>query len=113
MLYPHQLNAVRKVVHQMNGRAILADEVGLGKTIEAGMILKEYILRNEVHNALILVPSTLVWQWFFELKDKFNIPVRIQRTLYDWDKGGYLIASIDTAKGPKTARLFVNNTMIW
>ncbi|HHV44957.1 MAG TPA: DEAD/DEAH box helicase [Firmicutes bacterium] len=105
VLYPHQLNAVRKVVHQMNGRAILADEVGLGKTIEAGMILKEYILRNEVHNALILVPSTLVWQWFFELKDKFNIPVRIQRTLYDWDKGGYLIASIDTAKRPENREI--------
>ncbi|MCK9222503.1 MAG: DEAD/DEAH box helicase [Limnochordia bacterium] len=101
VLYPHQMNTVQRVVHQMNGRAILADEVGLGKTIEAGMILKEYILRNEVANALILVPSTLIWQWFFELKDKFNIPVRIQRSSYDWDKGGYLIASLDTAKRPQ------------
>jgi SNF2 family DNA or RNA helicase len=42
---PHQLEAAKQVVEKMNGKAILADEVGLGKTIEAGLILKEYMIR--------------------------------------------------------------------
>ena len=49
--YAYQLDTVRRVVHEMGGRAIFADEVGLGKTIEAGMILKEYLLRGLVRRA--------------------------------------------------------------
>lgn len=45
---PHQLEAAKQVVEKMNGKAILADEVGLGKTIEAGLILKEYMIRGLV-----------------------------------------------------------------
>ena len=54
--YPHQLETVRRVIREMRGRAILADEVGLGKTIEAAMILKEYLLRGLVRRFLILTP---------------------------------------------------------
>lgn len=43
---PHQLEVAQKVVEKMNGKAILADEVGLGKTVEAGLILKEYMIRG-------------------------------------------------------------------
>ncbi len=56
----HQVEAAERVINEMNGRAILADEVGLGKTIEAGLILKEYLFRNLVKKVLILVPSSLV-----------------------------------------------------
>src|SRR5690625_868462 len=56
----HQLEVAKRVINEMNGRAILADEVGLGKTIEAGLILKEYLYRNSVKKVLILVPSSLV-----------------------------------------------------
>lgn len=45
---PHQLEVAKKVIEDMNGKAILADEVGLGKTIEAGLILKEYMIRGLV-----------------------------------------------------------------
>src|SRR5699024_4773997 len=69
----YQLEAAKTVIEEMNGRAILADEVGLGKTIEAGLILKEYIVRGLVKNALILVPASLVNQWIIEFRDKFNI----------------------------------------
>ena len=55
--YPHQVETVKRVMKEMGGRAILADEVGLGKTIEACMILKEYMLRNMVSRCLILTPG--------------------------------------------------------
>ncbi len=96
--YPHQIETVKKVVSQMRGRAILADEVGLGKTIEAGMILKEYMLRGLVKRFLILTPAALCRQWEAELSEKFTIPVLIARRQYDWGHYDFLLASIDTAK---------------
>ncbi|NMB16235.1 MAG: DEAD/DEAH box helicase [Firmicutes bacterium] len=96
--YPHQLNTLKTVVQQMHGRAILADEVGLGKTIEAGMVLKEYILRGMVHKTLILTPSSLCYQWYNELREKFLITPWLQRTDKDWERAPILIASLDTAK---------------
>src|SRR5690606_26854297 len=73
------------VVEDMDGRAILADEVGLGKTVEAGMILKEYMLRGLVRRALVLAPASLTWQWQLELREKFGIPAVRQRGLHDWE----------------------------
>jgi SNF2 family DNA or RNA helicase len=96
--YPHQLDVLKTVVQKMHGRAILADEVGLGKTIEAGMILKEYILRGMVHRALILTPSSLCYQWYSELREKFLITPWLQRSDKDWERAPILIASLDTAK---------------
>jgi SNF2 family DNA or RNA helicase len=96
--YPHQLNTLKTVVHKMHGRAILADEVGLGKTIEAGMILKEYLLRGMVRKALILTPSSLCYQWYSELREKFLITPWLQRSDKDWERAPILIASLDTAK---------------
>ncbi|WP_052329828.1 DEAD/DEAH box helicase [Thermicanus aegyptius] len=97
-LYPHQKRSIQKVLFEMHGRALLADEVGLGKTIEAGLILKEYLLRGLVKKSLILVPSSLVLQWQRELADKCLIPAIVQRKAYMWEKEAILIASIDTAK---------------
>jgi superfamily II DNA or RNA helicase len=71
----HQQETARKVLRSFRGRAILADEVGLGKTIEACLILKEYILRGLVKSALILAPSSLINQWKEELKSKFGLDV--------------------------------------
>lgn len=96
--YPHQLETARRVLFEMGGRAILADEVGLGKTIEAGLIIKECILRQTARKVLILTPAGLVWQWFRELKEKFNLSFGMQRSEYDWERTDLLIASIDTAK---------------
>lgn len=94
---PHQVETARRVLHEMRGRAILADEVGLGKTIEAGLVLKEYIVRGLVKNALILVPASLVLQWVRELSSKFDIPAIAQRKHYSWDND-IVVASMDTAK---------------
>lgn len=76
---PHQVDTARRVLFEMSGRAILADEVGLGKTIEAGLILKEYIIRGLVSKVLILVPASLVLQWVRELNSKFGIPAVAQK----------------------------------
>ena len=61
------------MLKQFRGRVLLADEVGLGKTVEAGMVLKEYLLRGMVERVLVLVPASLVGQWREELETKFNI----------------------------------------
>lgn len=95
---PHQLEAARQVVENMNGKAILADEVGLGKTIEAGLILKEYMIRGLVKKVLILVPASLVTQWTKELNEKFFIPAVAQKKSYVWEKCDVVVSSIDTAK---------------
>ncbi|MFZ3577891.1 DEAD/DEAH box helicase [Virgibacillus sp. DJP39] len=95
---PHQLDCAKQVIQQMNGRAILADEVGLGKTIEAGLILKEYMVRGLIQKVLILVPASLVNQWVQELAEKFYIPAVSFRKNYAWDQCDIIVSSIDTAK---------------
>lgn len=97
-ILPHQLEAAQQVVEQMNGKAILADEVGLGKTIEAGLILKEYMIRGLVKKVLILVPASLVLQWVSELNTKFYIPAIAQRKAYMWEQYDVIVSSLDTAK---------------
>src|SRR5690625_4643781 len=94
----HQINCANQVIDQMNGRAILADEVGLGKTIEAGLILKEYMIRGLAKKILILVPASLVNQWEKELNTKFFIPAIAHRKNYAWEQVDIIISSIDTAK---------------
>jgi superfamily II DNA or RNA helicase len=69
----HQIETVRKVLKQFHGRVLLADEVGLGKTIEAGMVLKEYLLRGMAERILVLAPAALVGQWREELETKFGL----------------------------------------
>jgi len=103
--YPHQLQTARRVIFDMQGQAILADEVGLGKTIEAGLILKEYLLRGLVKKVLILTPASLLWQWYQELHEKFGIIASIQRSEWDWRFSDILIASLDTAKRDPHASL--------
>ncbi|MGQ0662284.1 MAG: DEAD/DEAH box helicase [Pseudomonadota bacterium] len=71
--YWYQLETVRKVLRQFRGRVLLADEVGLGKTIEAGMVVKEYMLRGMAERVLILTPPSLVGQWQEEMAAKFDI----------------------------------------
>src|SRR5690606_19464052 len=96
--FPHQLEAAETVIERMNGKAILADEVGLGKTIQAGLILKEYLIRGLVKKALILVPASLMNQWIDELNQKFHIPAVQYKKAYDLDFCNIVIASIDMAK---------------
>lgn len=97
-IYPHQRETAQRVIEEMNGKAILADEVGLGKTIEAGLILKEYMIRGLAKKILILVPASLVTQWCSELNEKFFIPAIEQRKKPAWENIDVTVTSIDTAK---------------
>ncbi|HEX6971378.1 MAG TPA: SNF2-related protein [Limnochordia bacterium] len=97
-LYPHQRRAVAAVLEVMRGRAILADEVGLGKTIEAGVLLREYWLRGLVRDALVLVPASLVRQWRGELRDRLRLPIHIADRPEVLAAGGLLLASLDRVR---------------
>lgn len=70
--HPYQLRVVERVLREQATMTILADEVGLGKTIEAGLILKELLLRGIVRSALVLAPKALVGQWQAELSEHFD-----------------------------------------
>lgn len=72
-LIPHQLYIASEVASRLVPRVLLADEVGLGKTIEACLILHRLILTGRAQRILILVPESLVHQWFVELLRRFNL----------------------------------------
>ena len=70
--YNFQLHTALQVINEMNSNAILADEVGLGKTIEASLIMKELLLREEINSVLIIAPKSLLSQWRGEMAEKFG-----------------------------------------
>ena len=105
--YWYQIETVKKVLKYFRGRVLLCDEVGLGKTIEAGMVIKEYLMRNMVRNILILTPSALVSQWKEEMETKFGIEFMTTDDVEASDdperfwNGKYLIASLNLAKSKR------------
>src|ERR1035441_6315825 len=98
-----RINSPRRALRQLRARAILADEVGLGKTIEACLILCELSYRRLLRHTLILVPPGLVEQWAEEVDRKFALPSLIlgseawERQLRPWD-APLIIASLATAR---------------
>ena len=76
-LIPHQLRVAEVAAGRRPVRVLLADEVGLGKTIEAGMILGRLTASGRVARTLIVVPEVLVYQWFVELLRRFNLPFAV------------------------------------
>ena len=102
--FPYQTRTAQRVIRDLRGRALLCDEVGLGKTVEAGLILLEYILRGLTKKILILAPPGLVAQWQEEMRVKFNLDFmaydspEFQSTPDPWRSVDRIIASIHTAK---------------
>ncbi|MFA4016377.1 MAG: hypothetical protein RUDDFDWM_001480 [Candidatus Fervidibacterota bacterium] len=96
--FAHQVETALKVLNEMNCCAVLADDVGLGKTIEAGLVMKELIVRGLVKSVLILVPASLIWQWYHEMLEKFEERFIVARKVSDWLSGDKIIGSIDLAK---------------
>ena len=72
----YQVETALKVLRTFRGRALLADEVGLGKTIEAGMVISEFVLRGMARRTLVITPAALVGQWQTELATKFEVDAR-------------------------------------
>ena len=112
----YQVETVRKVLKQFRGRVLLADEVGLGKTVEAGMVLKEYLLRGIIDSVLVLVPASLVGQWREELETKFDIScATTQDAQLRSDPGRfwnhkYLIASLALARRSEHAARLIGRS---
>ena len=76
-LIPHQLYIAHEVANRYAPRVLLADEVGLGKTIEAGLILHQQLLTERAQRVLIVVPETLLHQWLVEMLRRFNLQFSI------------------------------------
>jgi len=115
---PHQVSVVHRVITNYPHRFLLCDEVGLGKTIEAGLILKELRARDAAARCLVIVPSSLVRQWQYELKSKFNETfsiinsdtVRFLRSTQGFDGNPFemydsVIVSSSWIAGPQWAKL--------
>lgn len=87
-LIPHQLHIAKEVGQRVAPRVLLADEVGLGKTIEAGMILQQQLFSGRVERVLVLVPESLQHQWLVEMLRRFNLKFSLfdEERCADFDK---------------------------
>ncbi len=73
----YQLDPLVRAVQMPRANLLIADDVGLGKTIEAGLIVQELLLRNRARTVLIVCPSSLQIQWRDQMRDKFGLEFRI------------------------------------
>ncbi|QSG16348.1 DEAD/DEAH box helicase [Halapricum desulfuricans] len=109
-LLEHQVDAAYRALFEMDGKALLTDEVGLGKTIEVGMILKEMHFRQTDDSVLILTPAQLAKQWQAEMREKFGLEFvcNYDDEFSGFDQHDYIIASIDTAKSDRHRQTVLN-----
>ena len=113
-LLPHQVVLTHRIATALPRRYLVADEVGLGKTIETALLLRELASRRELNRALMVVPAGLVNNWHRELNEVFNLDFEVfgsegdvtDRKSNAFAKHDRLIASIDTLKRrPRVQRL--------
>jgi len=105
-LLPHQVVLTHRIATAMPRRFLIADEVGLGKTIETALVLRELASRGELNRALMVVPAGLVNNWHHELNNVFNLNFEVfgsegdvtDRKSNAFAKHDRLIASVDTLK---------------
>lgn len=115
----YQLDPVVRALEMPRVKLLVADDVGLGKTIEAGLVVQELLLRQRARNVLIVCPSTLQIQWRDQMRDKFGLEFRIvdsdlmarlRRTrgihVNPWTHFPRLITSLDYIKRDRPLRLF-------
>lgn len=111
-LLPHQVVLTHKIALASPRRFLIADEVGLGKTIETALVLRELASRGEINRALMIVPAGLVNNWHRELNEVFNLKFEVfgsegdvsDRKTNAFEKHNLLIASIDTLKRPERVK---------
>src|SRR6266536_3303975 len=115
----YQLDPVVRAIQMPRANLLIADDVGLGKTIEAGLVCQELIIRHRARKILIICPAALQVQWRDQMRDKFGLEFRIvdsvllkdlrrQRGLHvnPWTHSPRLITSIDFLKRERPLRLF-------
>ncbi len=111
---PHQYRVLRSAMAGFPVRMMLADEVGMGKTIEAGLLLKELKLRGMIERILVLAPKSLLLQWIVEMENHFNEPFELVlpgdwnasvglRGENAWKRHPQIVTSVDSVK-PKEAQ---------
>jgi SNF2 family DNA or RNA helicase len=111
---PHQYRVLRSAMAGFPVRMMLADEVGMGKTIEAGLLLKELKLRGMIERILVLAPKSLLLQWIVEMDNLFNEPFELVlpgdwsaavglRGENAWKRHPQIVTSVDSVK-PKEAQ---------
>jgi len=93
----YQKEGAVRLIRDLNATALLADEVGLGKTITTGLVIKEGVVRGLIKNVVILAPPSLVDQWKAEMDEKFGLDFRIVESEADWE-ADFVVASIDRVK---------------
>ncbi|UOD33975.1 DEAD/DEAH box helicase [Deferribacteraceae bacterium V6Fe1] len=105
---PHQIHLVHHILNSGNYNWLIADDVGLGKTIEVGLLISALMAREIVHRVLVVTPASLTNQWRDELKYRFNMNhfeiYGSDFNIFDlthWDKHNFVIASIDVIKNDK------------
>lgn len=114
-LIPHQFYVAKKISERSIARVLLADEVGLGKTIQAGLAIHHLILSERVKRVLILVPDSLVYQWFIEMLKKFNLSfttfnqeTHLEPNTNPFADNDLVIVNIGLLKGADIARKMMN-----
>ena len=121
-LLPHQVVLTHRIATASPRRFLIADEVGLGKTIETALILRELASRGELQRALMVVPAGLVNNWHRELNEVFHLDFEVfgsegdvtDRKSNAFAKHDRLIASIDTLKmRPRVKRMLERRRGIW
>jgi len=118
-LEEYQLDPVVRALRMPRANLLIADDVGLGKTIETGLVAQELFLRHRVRTMLVVCPSSLQIQWATQMRDKFGLEFRIidsdfmkelrrRRGLHTnpWTHFPRLITSIDFLKRDRSMRLF-------
>ena len=114
--FAYQIKAAQTSLRRFRGRGLLCDEVGLGKTIEAGLVIKEYVMRQMAERILILAPPGLVQQWREELAQKFGLNDFVTNTDEKFrasDKNGWakfprVIASLAAARLSTNRRIITD-----
>jgi len=104
--FDYQTRAAQIMLRRFRGRGMFCDEVGLGKTIEAGLVIKEYLARNIIQRLMVVTPASLVEQWREELAVKFGLTGFVTTADAEfrmagseaWEKFPLLIASLATAR---------------
>jgi superfamily II DNA or RNA helicase len=118
-LLPHQVVITHRIATAFPRRYLVADEVGLGKTIETALVLRELAGRGELRRALMVVPAGLVNNWHRELNEVFNLDFEVfgsegdvtDRKTNAFAKHHRLIASIDTLKRPRRVKKLLDAPM--
>ena len=124
IFYEYQFKPLIKFIRSFRRSLLICDEVGLGKTIEAGLILKELQARNELRNTLVVVPSNLKIKWYQELKHRFSMNFQIidnsreiikllENSYASRDDKHFLIISIDTLKNDRVIEAFEERDIRW